>query len=456
MNISELIAKLDPYVKEVCPAKLITISFPISAVFSFCFSALIWDEKGYRWFGSSNDLKKVAIEFYKKRFEELKKEFSLEEKEKEIIKHIREIPKWKNLTDEELIKEAEKTCKILKEWWDKLGVTEGIKYTDIEVFVDPFIKEKNLGAEEIVLFKESLHLEEMGRDNKRDLQLIEFIKRVNEGISEEEFTERLYLNPKYTGYDRYELYTRKELESIDINKLKKDLEKRRKINPDNALKKLKQKVKITPEEEEKIKITRLASYLLDERRYFANLLNMGLFILVEEFSRRMNSPQEEFWKLNREEFIRKIKGEAVELTFPKMILGYDAKEVANGENARKTFKEIEEKLENISKIEKTLQGFGASKGTVEGIVRIILNPHEEELQNGEILVTYFTQPEYVPLMRKARGIITECGGVTSHAAIVSRELGVPCIVGVKNAVIHLRNGQKIKMDGAKGIVEILE
>lgn len=456
MDNSEMISKLDPYVKEVCPAKLLTISFPISAVFSFCFSALIWDEKGYRWFGSYTDLKKAATEFYKKRFEELKKEYSLKEKEEEILEHIKGIPKWKSLSDEKLITEAEKTCKILKEWWNKLGITEGIKYTDIEVFVDPFIKEKNLGAEEIVLFKESIHLEEIGRDRKRELQLIEFSKKFKNGIPEKEFAEWTYLNPKYMGYDKYELYSKEELESLAIEKLEKNLEKRKRIDPDNALNKLNQKVKITPEEEEKIRITRFASYLLDERRYFANLLNMGLFILVEEFSKRMNIPREEFEKLNREEFLRKIKGETIELTFPKMLVGYNKKEVASGEEARIFFREIEKKLESISKIEKSLRGFGASKGNVEGIARIILNPHEEELNTGEILVTYFTQPEFVPLMRKAKGIITECGGVTSHAAIVSRELGVPCIVGVKNAVTHLRDGMKINMDGAKGEVEILE
>ncbi len=112
MDNSEMIAKLDPYVKEVCPSKLLAISFPISAVFSFCFSALIWDEKGYRWFGSYTDLKKVAVEFYKKRFEELKKEYGLEEKEKEIITHIKRIPKWKNLNDEELVKEADDELKL--------------------------------------------------------------------------------------------------------------------------------------------------------------------------------------------------------------------------------------------------------------------------------------------------------------------------------------------------------
>ncbi len=73
-------------------------------------------------------------------------------------------------------------------------------------------------------------------------------------------------------------------------------------------------------------------------------------------------------------------------------------------------------------------------------------------KEGEILVTEMTAPDWVPAMRKAAGIITNGGGMTAHAAIVSRELGVPCVVGTKGATEVLKTGQEVSMDGALGII----
>ncbi|GEM_PF-4145362 len=456
MNKEEIIRKLDPYVKEVTPAKLITITPPMAAVFKSCFCLLLYNKKGYLWFGSYNDLKNKAIEIYSKSLKELTGEYEISEFKERILKHIKRIPSWKKLTDEELVKEAETTYELIMKWWALLGEFEGPKFCDIEVFVDPFIKEKNLDSEEIALFKESLHLEGKNRETEKELELIEFIKKMNGGISDLEFEEKTYLIPKYAGYDGYKLYTIEELRGLDVEKLKEEVERKKTINSEIALNKLKKKIKITEEEEEKIRITRFISHILDERRYFANLLNMSIHILVEEFSKRTNRDKSEFWDYTLEEFIQTIKGEKINTEMPKLFYNEKVETLLSGEEASKIFLEIEKELEKIGEKEKILNGFGASPGIIEGKVRIVLDPHENALENGEILVTYFTNPEYVPLMKKARGIITECGGVTSHAAIVSREFGVPCIVGVKNAVIHLRDGQRVKMDGAKGIVEILE
>ena len=81
-----------------------------------------------------------------------------------------------------------------------------------------------------------------------------------------------------------------------------------------------------------------------------------------------------------------------------------------------------------------VHGLGASPGIGTGPVRLISSPKEiRKMQKGEILVTDMTTPDFVPAMKKAVAIVTNTGGMTSHAAIVSRELGVPCIVGTGNA-----------------------
>ena len=90
--------------------------------------------------------------------------------------------------------------------------------------------------------------------------------------------------------------------------------------------------------------------------------------------------------------------------------------------------------------------------SLRGRVKIVLDVYETKFKKGEILVTTMTRPEFVPLMRKASAIITEEGGLTCHAAILSRELQVPCIIGTKVATRLLRDGDLVEMDMKKGIV----
>jgi pyruvate,water dikinase len=100
-----------------------------------------------------------------------------------------------------------------------------------------------------------------------------------------------------------------------------------------------------------------------------------------------------------------------------------------------------------------VRGLGASPGMGMGKVKIVKTSKEiKNMDRGDILVTEMTTPDFVPGMKKAAAIITDTGGMTSHAAIVSRELGVPCIVGTGNATTVLKDGMDISVDGSHGIV----
>jgi pyruvate,water dikinase len=108
---------------------------------------------------------------------------------------------------------------------------------------------------------------------------------------------------------------------------------------------------------------------------------------------------------------------------------------------------------NIEDMNKNIIAFGlpASPGVVVGTVSIIRSQKEiSKIKNGDILVAPYTDPDFVPAMKKAKAIITEKGGRTSHAAIVARELGLPAIVGVKNATKILKDGTSIKVNGLTG------
>ncbi|MDO8487037.1 MAG: phosphoenolpyruvate synthase [Candidatus Curtissbacteria bacterium] len=100
-----------------------------------------------------------------------------------------------------------------------------------------------------------------------------------------------------------------------------------------------------------------------------------------------------------------------------------------------------------------LQGAPASPALASGPVVIIKSAAElSKVQKGMVLVTEMTNPDFVPAMKRASAIVTDRGGRTSHAAIVSRELGIACVVGTGNATKKLKNGQVVTVDGAKGIV----
>jgi len=100
-----------------------------------------------------------------------------------------------------------------------------------------------------------------------------------------------------------------------------------------------------------------------------------------------------------------------------------------------------------------LKGQGASPGLTSGPVKIIFSAKKiGKIANGDVLVTPMTNPDFAPAMKKAAAIITDRGGQTSHAAIVSRELGVPCVVGTEKATKILKNGQIVTVNGAKGEV----
>ena len=100
-----------------------------------------------------------------------------------------------------------------------------------------------------------------------------------------------------------------------------------------------------------------------------------------------------------------------------------------------------------------VQGLAASSGQAVGHVRVLQSVSEgDQLEDGEVLVAPMTSPDWVPAMRRASALVTDGGGMTCHAAIVSRELGVPCVVGARIATTVLRDGELVTVDGAQGAV----
>jgi phosphoenolpyruvate synthase/pyruvate phosphate dikinase len=102
-----------------------------------------------------------------------------------------------------------------------------------------------------------------------------------------------------------------------------------------------------------------------------------------------------------------------------------------------------------------IAGLPVSSGVIEGRARVILNMEDADLEDGDILVTSFTDPSWTPLFVSIKGLVTEVGGLMTHGAVIAREYGLPAVVGVENATKLIKDGERIRVHGTEGYVEIL-
>ncbi|MEA4961894.1 phosphoenolpyruvate synthase [Lutispora sp.] len=102
-----------------------------------------------------------------------------------------------------------------------------------------------------------------------------------------------------------------------------------------------------------------------------------------------------------------------------------------------------------------IAGLSVSSGVIEGRARVILDMEDADLEDGDILVTKFTDPSWTPLFVSIKGLVTEVGGLNTHGAVIAREYGLPAVIGVENATKLIKDGQQIRVHGTEGYVEIL-
>ncbi|GHO82236.1 phosphoenolpyruvate synthase [Dictyobacter formicarum] len=113
----------------------------------------------------------------------------------------------------------------------------------------------------------------------------------------------------------------------------------------------------------------------------------------------------------------------------------------------------EYKRENLPA--EAIVGLPVSSGVIEGRARVILNMEDADLEEGDILVTSFTDPSWTPLFVSIKGLVTEVGGLMTHGAVIAREYGLPAVIGVESATKLIKDGERIRVNGTEGYVEIL-
>jgi len=102
-----------------------------------------------------------------------------------------------------------------------------------------------------------------------------------------------------------------------------------------------------------------------------------------------------------------------------------------------------------------MAGLAVSSGVAEGRARVILDIGDADLEEGDILVTAFTDPSWTPLFVTVKGLVTEVGGLMTHGAVIAREYGLPAVVGVVDATRRIKDGDRIRVNGTEGYVELL-
>lgn len=182
--------------------------------------------------------------------------------------------------------------------------------------------------------------------------------------------------------------------------------------------------------------------------------------IFKRFASRFNIRTVDCIKFHHEELWHGLQdnGVAIRKMLPERLQAMtvvgvkDGMYIIGGRKAVEIFEKFDEKIEDIKKF----KGNSASLGVVRGVARVLISTQElKKMNKGDILITTMTTPDFVMAMKKAAAIVTDEGGMTSHAAIISRELGIPCIVGTKVATQVLRDGDMIEVDANKGVVKIL-
>lgn len=202
----------------------------------------------------------------------------------------------------------------------------------------------------------------------------------------------------------------------------------------------------------------------NEAEYIVSFCGFHLLPLYIEISKRLGVSIDELRKLFEFEVVECLQGKAdihalIQKKGSTVASGYSpdmTERIIYGPDESKALLEHAEKVATVQGQTEGEKGVCASPGKVTGKIRIVPNPKDQDkVEVGDILVTYATTVDYLPSMKKAGAIVTEVGGLTCHAAVVSREFGIPCVVSLKNAMTIFTDGEEVEVDAGKGIVRSL-
>ncbi len=371
--------------------------------------------------------------------------------------------KEKQFNEKELVKNLEEYFKRVNEmvacWTLLFWVSPGIRR-----FLEDFSKEKNLDVSDIfalvypprknLFVEESILFDKIVQKIKKN-KLLDKIKNksVNEIFRLLEQDKGLSKNIN----DYFENFGWVGTHSFWGEGITKRSFIKRIIESDIKEKKQVKTKKIHPEISLAVK---LGSEMAFYRTYVAEVfdkVNYTCRPLLNMAAKKLGIKYEDIINMTFQEILKAVKtGDKInKKILEKRKKGYgimirNGKEtIIVGDRLAKEKKKYEEKVE----MKKELKGIAACKGVARGVVKIVSNPKDiSKVKKGDILIAAETTPDFIVAMEKAAAFVTNQGGITSHAAIISREMKKPCIIGTKNATKILKDGDNVEVDADKGIV----
>lgn len=167
--------------------------------------------------------------------------------------------------------------------------------------------------------------------------------------------------------------------------------------------------------------------------------------------------QDDIWFLRKEELFAALEGGSIDVDIEERrdeferYASMDAPPVLTSEGEAPSGH-----IKRTDVPDGALVGTGVSDGVVEGVARVVRDPTKETIEKGEILIAPSSDPGWTPLFLNAVGMVVEVGGQMSHGALVAREYGLPAVVSVPRATRRIETGQRVRIDGSNGIVELLD
>lgn len=332
---------------------------------------------------------------------------------------------------------------------------------EILIILTAFPNLSFIGKERVLFLEAALAIKKKSKDFKR------LIKKLAKDFF---WTRNNYLNIRVLSEKDFSEEIKKETRKKSYRQIKEELNRLK--SKVRRLKKAKatlyKKYKFSKELKLHFSILEQLGAWIDHRKAHMLQANHYINVYCEEIAKRF---KEDLWKikyylpwefkdllidnkrvpLNILKNRRKFSAYVVEKKNPKtwkakhiIFYGKDAKKIYNAIFSKFSQKEIKGQVAN------------APVKTLTGKVQIILDTYKQKFTPGRILVTTMTRPDFVPIMRKAKAIITDEGGITCHAAIISRELDIPCVIGTKIATKVLKDGDFVEVDANKGIVRIIK
>ncbi|MCB9805964.1 hypothetical protein H6775_02260 [Candidatus Nomurabacteria bacterium] len=370
-----------------------------------------------------------------------------------------------NLSDEELLLWSDQIVDLYKNKVSMPGFIDGFMfYADsrLDELLKDFCENNNIPKYQEVYTILSAAVEpSFLNEEEEDLKLIYSKTQVGEEaekLKTEHLKKYSYIKSSYAGYEEYR--------SDDLEKQLEEFETHLPETIDFELNKkskneLKNKYNFTDEITAIAELSELLIKWQDQRKQYTLTFVTLRHKLLEEIVRRINIDLELLrYVCGPQEIKDVLKGKLSSAILEdrkkhSVFLNEDGGvvEVLSGNDAKEFFDEVS--ALDVDDI-KEIKGIVASLGNARGNVKIVKSVDDiKKIESGDILVAGMTRPEHVVGMKKAGAIVTDDGGITCHAAIVSRELKKPCIIGTKISTKVLKDGMKVEVDADNGVVKIL-